>query len=114
MQLDGTRAYAEMMDAGNDWADKSAAADLYDEQKHSVLSELMLNSDATSNAARETEARASQRYQQFVRELVEARRVANRARVRLDAVKVLAELRRTESANRRAEQQFVQGGSAGT
>ena len=113
MVLDGSKAYAELLDAGNDWCDKDAAADLLEEQKHSVLSEIKLSSDERSDAARETWARANFRYRQFLEAMIEARRLANRARVRYDAVKTLAELRRTEESTRRAELQFVKGGSAG-
>lgn len=113
MQLDGSRAYQELLEVGTDWCDKNAAADLLEEQKHSVLSEIKLACTEKSDAARETWARASIRYQRFLGEMVEARRLANRARVKYDAVKTLAELRRTEETSRRTEMQFVQRGSAG-
>lgn len=112
MHLQADKAYAELLQAGMDWADKSAASDLLDEMKHSVLSECKLNSGEKSDAARETEARASKRYQQFIHEMVEARRVANRAKVQYDTLKTLAELRRTEESSRRQEMAFVQRGGA--
>lgn len=113
MQLDGSRAYAELLESGNDWCDKNAAADLLEQQKHSVLSEIKLSCAENSDAARETWARASNRYRQFLEAMVEARRLSNRARVKYDAVKTLAELRRTEESSRRTEMQFVRQGSAG-
>lgn len=111
--FDTAKAYHELLQSGTDWADKNAAADLLEESKHSVLSQCKLQSGATSDAARETEARASQRYQDFVKQMCEARRQANRARVRYDAVRTLAELRRTEESTRRQEMAWVQRGGAG-
>lgn len=111
--FDTDRAYAELMDAGNAWADALAAADLLDECRLSVLSECKLLSDEKSDAARETEARASTRFKGFLSEMIEARRIANRAKVKYDTLKTLAEMRRTEESTRRAELNFVRGGGAG-
>lgn len=111
--FDSHRVYADFLQAGTEWSDLDAAATLLEETKHSVLSECKLLSAEKSDAARETEARASGRYQQFVTEMVEARRLANRAKVRMEGVRLLAEMRRTEESSRRAEMSLVRQGAVG-
>jgi hypothetical protein len=91
------------VELGTDWADKDAAANLLEESKKSVLAELLLNSDGKSVAEREAIALASQGYRQHVTKMVEARRVANRARVNLDAARAWFDLARTVEATNRAE-----------
>lgn len=107
------RIYAALVEAGNLWSDANAAADLMEETKKAVLSEIKLNVDEKSDAAKECAALASGRYREHVTAMVAARQQANRARVAYDAAKTLAELRRSEIATRRAELQFVAGGGAG-
>ena len=95
------------MEAGNDWADKKAAAELLEETKRSVLSKakMELGKDK-SDAAAETLALCSQEYREHVRSMVEARRLADRAKVLYDNLNVLMELRRSEQATRRVEAQI--------
>jgi hypothetical protein len=99
--------YAELLKSGEAWADADAAATLLEETLRSVRSELKLDSSEKSDAARETEALASPSFKAHVVSMVEARRVANRARVGYDAVRTLADLRRSEHATRRAEAQLA-------
>lgn len=106
MRLDADKAYATLISSGEDWADKNAAANLLEETKKSVLSRLKNESGAKSDAAKETEALSHPEYQQHVETMVEARRVADRARVKYDSVKILTELRRSEESTRRAEAQI--------
>ena len=103
MNLDSNRAYDALIRAGDDWADKNAAADLLEETKKSVLAKLKNEADAKSEAARESLALCHQDYRAHLESMVEARKQANRARVRYDAAKVLAEMRRSEESTRRAE-----------
>jgi hypothetical protein len=105
--------YAELLAAGGDWADKNAAADLLEESRHSILAECRLKSDAKTEAAKETDARADKDYRAHIAAMVAARHAANTARVRYEAVKTLAELRRSEESTRRAEMGFVRQGGAG-
>lgn len=103
-RLDSDRAYEALVRAGDDWADKDAAANLLEEAKKSVLAEVKLSSaDLKSEAAKESVALASDTYRKHVASMIEARKQANRARVRYDAAKVLAEMRRSEESTRRAE-----------
>jgi len=93
-----------IVSAGEDWADKESAADLLEETKRTVLAELMNQQPASmSVAAKEQVALADSAYRLHLTNMVSARKEANRARVRYDALKVLAELRRSEESTRRAE-----------
>ena len=56
-----------------------------------------------SNAERERIALADTTYKHHLRTMVAARRESNRAKVRYDRVRVLAEMRRTQESTRRAE-----------
>jgi hypothetical protein len=103
MSFDADKAFDAILRAGEDWADKQAAADLLEETRKSVLARLMIGAEATSQGAREMYALADEEYTSFVEGMVQARKAANKARVRYDSAKVLAELRRSQEATRRAE-----------
>lgn len=94
--------YSALLDAGDDWVDKNAAAELLEETKKSVLAELM---NGNQGAATEIERRAlaDPAYKLHLTNMVTARKEANRARVKYDSMKVLAEMRRTQESTRRAE-----------
>ena len=103
MSFDADKAYDSILRAGEDWADKQAAADLLEETRKSVLARLMIGADATSQGQREMYALADKEYTDYVEGMVNARKAANKARVRYDSAKVLAEMRRSEESTRRAE-----------
>lgn len=103
MSFDPEKFYHSVVEAGNDWSDKNAAADLLEESKKSVLAELMNQFQATSNAAKEMGALADPVYRLHITNMVTARRESNKARVKYDAMKMLAELRRSQESTRRAE-----------
>lgn len=107
--LNADKIYAELISAGEAWADKDAAANLLEEGKQSMLSKLineqMLNTD--SRVVAEQRARESKDYQDWIAGMVEARRIANRARVRYQAIQTLAELRRSQESTRRQEMRLV-------
>ena len=103
MTFDPDKFFHSVVEAGNDWADKNAAADLLEETKKSVLAELVNGAAGTSNAAKETVALADPAYKLHVVNMVTARKESNRARVKYDAMKMLAELRRSQESTRRAE-----------
>ena len=101
-KLDAGRIYTSLIETGEDWADKDAAASILEETKSSILARLM-NTGEGSVAAREMFAKASDDYQEHLASMVEARRIANRAKVKYDSGKVLAEMRRSEESTRRSE-----------
>jgi hypothetical protein len=102
MSFDPDKAFDALVKAGEDWADKQAAADLLEETRKSVLAKLINEAEGSVNA-REYKALADPEYKTFVEGMVTARKAANKARVRYDSAKVLAEMRRSEESTRRAE-----------
>ena len=98
--------YNAIIKAGEEWADAEAAAELLEETRKSVLAKLMNESAVASVAAKEMQALADPEYRRFVEGMVSARKAANKARVRYDSAKVLAELRRSQESTRRAEMQI--------
>jgi membrane-bound lytic murein transglycosylase MltF len=102
IEFDPNRIYHEIVLAGEDWTDKEAAAELLEETKKTVLAELMQTFQG-STAERERNALAHPAYKLHLTHMSAARKEANRARVRYDAVRVLSEMRRTQESTRRAE-----------
>lgn len=100
--FDPEAIYRRLETAGDDWVDKNAAAELLEETKKTVLAELMHGYQG-STAERERNALADPAFKLHVTKMVAARKDANRARVKYDSVRVLAELRRTQESTRRAE-----------
>lgn len=103
MPIDSEQIYDALVKAGEDWADQDAAASLLEETRKSVLARLMMECPAPSSTAKEMYALADVEYKKHVEGMVGARKVANKARVRYDSARVLAELRRSEESTRRAE-----------
>ncbi len=104
--MDADRIYEQVVKAGEEWSDLDAAASLMEETRKSVLAKLMNESPAASIAAKEMYALAEDEYRKHVAGMVQARKLANKARVRYDSAKILAELRRSEESTRRAEIQL--------
>lgn len=104
--LDSDRAYDALVKSGEDWADKDAAACLLEETKKTMLAKLKNEADAKTDAAKETLALCHPDYYAHLVSMVGARRDANKARVKYDSAKVLAEMRRSEESTRRAEMTF--------
>jgi hypothetical protein len=103
--IDPERAYDALVKAGEDWADADAAASLLEETRKSVMAKLV-NEAEGSISGREYKALADPEYRAHIAGMVTARKAANKARVRYDSAKVLAELRRSVESTRRAEMTF--------
>lgn len=101
--MDAEQIYREITVAGEAWADAEAAASLLEETRKSMLSKLMTECAAPSVGAKEMYALADPQYKTFVEGMVKARKAANKARVRYDSARILADLRRSEESTRRAE-----------
>lgn len=102
MALDADEVYSRLVKAGEEWSDLDAAASLLEETKKSVMAKLINEAEGSVNA-REYKALADPEYKRHVEGMVTARKAANKAKVRYDSAKVLAELRRSEESTRRAE-----------
>lgn len=101
--FDPDKTYNALVKAGEEWADANAAADALEEMKKSMLAKLMLDSVGTSLGQKEMLALADESYSDYLTNMVNARKAANKARVRYDSAKTLAELRRSQQATARAE-----------
>lgn len=103
MTFDPEKMYERITAAGEAWADAEAAASLLEETRKTVLAKLMNDAAGTSIAGKEMQALASDDYADFLAGMVKARAAANKARVKYDSAKVLAELRRSQESTKRAE-----------
>lgn len=106
MHFDPDKAFDALLKAGEAWADAEAAAELLEETKKSVLAKLMNECGHASIAGKEMNALADPEYKKHIEGMVQARRAANKARVRYDSAKILSELRRSQESTRRAEMQI--------
>ena len=102
IHLDANELFHKLNEAGSEWADLEAAANVLEDTRHAVLARLMLASGAPSVAAKEMEARASEDYEFHVRATQDAKAKALKAKVKYESMKVWVDLRRTQSANERA------------
>ena len=98
-------ATARLIEVGEQWADLDASASLFEELRKSVLGKLVLDFIADGMPAGKAEhaAYASREYQEHIREMVEARRKATRARVRWDTGRAHVDLMRSAESTKRAE-----------
>lgn len=92
--------YDKLVIAGDDWADKNAAAEIIEETKKIELARLM-NGLEGSHAAKEQQALCNPLYRAFLARMVDARKEANKAKVKYESAKMFAELLRTKAATER-------------
>jgi hypothetical protein len=91
--------------AGEEWADKEAAASLLEDTRKRVRAQVAVAhiAEGASAAKAELLAEASDQYHEHLQAMVEARKAANIARVNYDAGKTWTDLVRTQEATKRAE-----------
>ncbi len=87
--------------AGEEWAEKNAAAELLEETKRIVFSKLCNTFNLTSEAAKEKKAYAHPDFEEHIKNMIEARRVANKARVKFDSGRIWVDLLRSKEATER-------------
>lgn len=100
----GDEAYNKIVAAGDRWAEANFQAQQLEDTEKTFLYQLaldLMDVEQVSMATAEKIARGSTEFEAFVKRKCEVRREANKARVRYDAVRVLADMRRTEAANER-------------
>lgn len=89
--------------AGRDWADKEAAATILEDTKSAVMAKMQLeHGDIPVNRA-EQKVKSSLEWEEHIKTIVEARRVANIARVDLEALRMEFSVWNNREANARAE-----------
>jgi aconitase A len=97
-----SKSYQEQIDSGFDWADKNSAADLLEKTEKTLLSELSSKYEG-SEAAKERMARQDPAFKEHLEAQAEARRLANRAKVKWEAIKSLSSMRQTQESLKKAE-----------
>lgn len=90
-------------EAGEDWADKEAAASLLEDSKSAVMAQWQTElGDIPVNRAEQT-IKASAKWREYVTDTVEARRQANLAKIRLEAIRMKSMEYQGKEANQRTE-----------
>lgn len=118
--FDPNKMTAEVISAGEEWADQDAAASSLEETKKSVIakitleymeagvsSELGQRPKPMSATAAELRALADPRVEQHIELMVHARREANKFRVRYDMGRMKLELMRSLQATLRNEMRLA-------
>lgn len=89
--------------AGEEWADKECAAQMLEDSKSAVMAQWQTElGDLPVNRAEQT-VKASNRWRDYITDTVEARKAANIAKVRLEAIKMQAMEAQAKEANQRTE-----------
>lgn len=96
--------------AGIDWAEKNAAASLLEELKSATQSELQtkLGSDLPVNRAEQI-VKSSSQWRDYIEKMVEARRIANEAKINLEAIRMEYFTEQSENATKRGEMRLTGG-----
>ena len=94
-----------IVNRGELWADALAAAELLEETKSTLLAKITKEHFGESAWKAEALAKGDARYEEHIRSMVDARRLANLARVRYDGAKAMGEFARSAESTRRAELQ---------
>ncbi len=89
--------------AGEDWADKEAAAQLLEDCKSATMAQWQTElGDLPVNRAEQT-VKASPRWSSYIHDTVMARKEANLAKIRLEAIRMKAMEYQAKEANQRTE-----------
>ena len=116
MQMNVDEEVEKVTRLGIEWAEKHETASLLEETKKTLLAQLIGGIMAASRkdgkkgisfAQAETEALADVRYEAHLNAMTEARREANKARVRHETAGVRLEMLRSLMANRREEMRMA-------
>lgn len=89
--------------AGEEWADKNAAAQMLEDVKKVIFAKLCNASLEKTVSAKENDAYARASYLEHITKMVEARREADRAKVKWITGQAYIELVRSKEATNRAE-----------
>lgn len=105
MSFDPHQLAEQMLNHGATWAEQNAAADLLEETRKTLRSQLATKfiPEVGSAVKAEMMAEASQEYIEHIRSMVEARRKANTARVQYDSDRAFIDLIRSQESTKRAE-----------
>ena len=105
---DLSSVFEKCVKAGIEWADRERDASLLEETRKVFLAELTREYLASSSkAAAEVNALAREEYKTHVEGMIEARRLANIAKVKYDQMKNYQENMRDRNATLRAEMKLT-------
>lgn len=97
------RPWSEVyLEAGEDWADKEAAAQLLEDTKSAVLAEWQMKFGDIPVSRSEMTVKASKEWREHVTKIVAAREKANLAKVKLEYIKMKHMEWNNAEANHRA------------
>lgn len=106
--LSDNRPYSEIYyDYGMDWADKEAAATLLEDSKSAVLAQWCAEQGDIAVNRAEQIVKGSSRWREYINDMIEARKAANKAKVRLESVKMRAMEWQAKEANQRVEMRLT-------
>lgn len=105
MNFEPEKLSRRFRDDGITWAEKNGAADLLEETRKTLRSQIALKYLPEAGSANKAEmmAEATQEYIDHIKAMVEARKEANKARVQYDADEAFIDLVRSQESTRRAE-----------
>lgn len=93
--------------AGEDWADKEAAAQILEDSKSAIMAQWQTElGDIPVNRAEQT-VKASTRWYNHLEKIVEARKVANIAKIQLETIRMKAWEHNNQEANTRTEMKIM-------
>ncbi len=109
LTYDHHRLVHDLITAGEEWADLDAAANVLEETKGSVLGQMVqaFIQQGKSATAAEHMAKGSAMFIQHVNRMVDARRLALRAKINYEAGQTFIDLARTRESSRRAEMKMA-------
>lgn len=89
--------------AGEEWSDLEAAASLLEDTKSAFLAEkISILGDMPVNRAEQT-VKSTREWKERIEQTIEARRLANRAKVKLESIRIQIMQWNNDEANKRAE-----------
>lgn len=89
--------------AGEEWSDLEAAASLLEDTKSAFLAEkISILGDMPVNRAEQT-VKSTKEWKERIEQTIEARRLANRAKVKLESIRIQIMQWNNDEANKRAE-----------
>lgn len=99
------QVYKKLADAGNDWADKKAAASVLESATKAAHSEAFLEARKDGKAQEEAKhsATCDIDYQSALNRQIEAEKARDHARVKYDSIKAWLEMALDANATNRAE-----------
>lgn len=89
--------------AAKDWVEKDSAANLLEETKSAVLSQMMARLGDIPVSHAERSVKSSEEWKDFVTKMVKAREASNLAKVRCEYIRMKFNEHQSENANKRAE-----------